>query len=71
MLRGIDVSRYQGAIAWLTVAPQIDFAYIKAGGGDDTAPYADPMGAGNALGAKRANVPFGFYWFFSGRNSVA
>lgn len=71
MLRGIDVSRYQGAIAWLTVAPQIDFAYIKAGGGDDTAPYADPMGAGNALGAKHAGVPFGFYWFFSGRNSVA
>ncbi len=71
MLRGIDVSRYQGAIAWLTVAPQIDFAYIKAGGGDDTAPYADPLGAPNALGAKRAGVPFGFYWFFSGRNSVA
>lgn len=69
-LRGIDVSRWQGAIAWLTVAPLIDFAYIKAGGGDDLSPYYDSFAHGNAIGAARANVPHGFYWFFSGRNTA-
>ena len=70
MLRGIDVSRYQGAINWLAVAPQVDFAFVKAGGGDDIAPYTDRMAASNTILARQAGVRFGYYWYFSGRNSV-
>ena len=70
-LRGIAVSRWQGAIAWLTVKPQIEFAYIKAGGGDDISPYFDYRGSENAKGARNAGIPFGFYCFYSVRNTGA
>lgn len=70
MLKGIDVSRWQGAIDWARVAPQVDFAFVKAGGGDDVVPYIDVMAAANAIGARQAGVPFGFYWYSSGRNTV-
>lgn len=70
-LRGIDVSRWQGAINWAQVAPNIDFAYIKVGGGDDSnGPYFDYWANANYDGTQSARVRRGNYWFFSGRNTI-
>lgn len=33
--KGIDVSHYQGEIDWKKVKPQIDFAILRMGLGDD------------------------------------
>ena len=69
-LRGIDISKWQGRIDWAQVKPAIDFAYIKVGGGDDSAPYYDFWADANYNGAVSNNIRRGHYWFFSGRNTI-
>lgn len=62
-VRGVDVSRYQGAIDWPTLAAQgIDFAFIKATEGSS---FVDPRFAANLSGAKAAGLRVGAYHFFS------
>jgi lysozyme len=61
-VHGIDVSRWQGAIDWLTVRNAgIAFAYIKATEGGD---HADPAFPDNWQGAARAGMPRGAYHFY-------
>jgi lysozyme len=66
MLKGIDVSRWQGTINWNLVRPNIDFAIIKAGG-SDVGKYTDPMFSRNRGEAKRVGVlVIGYYYFIGG-----
>lgn len=69
-MRGIDVSRWQGAIDWNKVkASGVEFAYIKLGGADDGI-YFDSMAFANAIQCRRAGIPYGFYWYFASVHSV-
>ena len=63
MIKGIDVSAWQGDINWQAVkAAGIGFAIIKAGGSDDGI-YTDSRFEQNYKGAKAAGIPVGAYWF--------
>lgn len=60
--RGVDVSHYQGAVDWPTVAKAgISFVYAKATEG---VTYVDPRFAVNAASAPAAGLRFGAYHFF-------
>ena len=62
-VRGIDVSRYQGAIDWTAVAASgVSFAFIKATEGGD---HRDPRFVENWQGAAAASVLRGAYHFFT------
>ena len=61
-LSGIDVSHFQGKIAWDKVATAgVSFAYIKSTGGNT---FVDPKFATNAAGAAASKIPFGAYHFY-------
>jgi lysozyme len=61
-LRGIDVSHYQGAIDWPSVAgDDVAFAYVKATEGVGS---RDPEFARNWKGAQRAGLQVGAYHYF-------
>lgn len=70
MIKGIDVSRWQGLIDWPRVKGHVDFAIIKIGGSDDGF-YIDGQAVRNALEARAAGVPIGFYVYLGGVGSVA
>lgn len=61
-MKGIDVSKWQGAIDWNALKGKIDFAIIKAGG-SDWGFYKDPFFEANYKGAKAAGIPVGAYYF--------
>lgn len=58
---GIDVSHHQGTINWDTVAPQIDFAIIRCGYGDDLTSQDDRQWVNNVEACTRLGIPFGVY----------
>lgn len=58
-MKGIDVSVYQGNINWGKVAPQIDFAILRAGIGNEI----DDNFIVNVLGCQQYNIPYGAYWY--------
>lgn len=58
--KGIDVSSWQGAIDWATVKPNIDFAIIRTGYGNNN---IDNQFVRNANECSRLGIPFGVYWF--------
>ena len=61
-LPGIDVSHYQGRVAWQSVkAAGISFAYLKA---TDGVTYLDPHYENNATTLKKMGMTFGAYHFF-------
>lgn len=70
MIKGIDVSRWQGIINWPMVAGNVQFAMIKIGGSDQGF-YQDGQAVRNALEARAANIPHGFYVYLGGAGSVA
>ena len=59
---GIDVSEWQGNIAWGEVAKHIDFAIIRAGLGRYSS-QVDKCFLGNYNRAKAAGVKLGAYWY--------
>lgn len=62
MKKGIDISKYQGNIAWKQVKDSgIDFAIIKAGGSDEGF-YTDPTYEANYKNAKAVGMPVGAYY---------
>lgn len=63
MLKGIDVSVYQGAIDWEKVKPQIDFAIIRCGLGDDIKSQDDKQFERNYAACIRLGIPFAVYFF--------
>ena len=62
MKKGIDISKYQGNIAWKQVKDSgIEFAIIKAGG-SDAGFYTDPTYEANYKNAKAVGMPLGAYY---------
>lgn len=69
IVRGIDVSRWQGTIDWNAVAgDDVGFAFIKATEGGD---YTDPRFTANWAGARQARVLRGAYHFYRPQTSAA
>lgn len=63
MLKGIDVSHYQGEIDWKKVkATGVQFAIIRAGYGK-YAYQEEPCFEDNIEGAYNAGIPVGVYWY--------
>ena len=63
MLKGIDVSHYQGGINWEKVKPQIDFAILRCGLGDDIKSQDDKYFERNYAECTRLGIPFTVYFF--------
>lgn len=63
MLKGIDVSHYQGSINWERVKPQIDFAILRIGLGDDIKSQDDRYFERNYAECTRLGIPFAVYFF--------
>lgn len=59
-ITGVDVSVWQGAIDWAKLATKAQFAFIRAGYGNDA---VDPKLTANITGAVANAVPFGLYWY--------
>ena len=62
MLKGIDVSHYQGNINWEKVKPQIDFAILRMGLGDDIPSQDDKQFERNYVECVRLGIPFAVYF---------
>lgn len=62
MLKGIDVSVWQGRIDWSKVKDQVDFAILRAGYGREVS-QKDTRFEEYYAGCKRYNIPVGIYWF--------
>ncbi|MBQ2286131.1 MAG: glycoside hydrolase family 25 protein, partial [Clostridia bacterium] len=60
---GIDVSHYQGEIDWERVKPQIDFAILRCGLGDDMKSQDDKQFERNYNECMRLNIPVKIYFF--------
>ena len=62
MLKGVDVSHYQGTIDWLKVkAAGMGFAFVKVTDGES---WVDPCCHLNTVGARAAGLTVGAYHFF-------
>ena len=59
-LKGIDVSKHNGAVNWASAAGAIDFAIIRAGYGKT---YIDPWFERHLAGAKAAGLRVGVYHY--------
>ena len=59
-MRIIDVSEWQGEIAWEKVKPNIDGAILRAGYGLN---HIDSQFVRNASECNRLGIPIGAYWF--------
>lgn len=70
MLKGIDVSRWQGQINWPVVKQNVDFAIIKIGGSDDGF-YPDGRAQTNVIEARSAGLPIWFYVFLGGVQAIS
>lgn len=70
MLKGIDVSVYQGDIDWERVKPQIDFAMLRMGLGDDIPSQDDKQFERNYAECVRLGIPFAVYFFSYAVNKV-
>ncbi len=68
-ITGIDVSQWQGTIEWNTVAKQVSFVMIKAGGGDNGM-YTDTQFARNQAEARRLGIYRGYYYYTGGGNPI-
>ena len=62
MFKGIDVSVYQGDIDWSRVKPQIDFAILRIGLGDDIPSQDDAKFERNYAECVRLGIPFAVYF---------
>ena len=63
MLKGIDVSTYQGNVDWAKVKPNIDFAIIRCGFGSDYKTQDDNQFERNVTECEKLNIPFGVYLY--------
>ncbi len=64
-LKGVDISRWQGIINWDQVKGAVQFAIIKATGGDDGL-YVDGQFKRNRNEARRVGLLRGYYHFAGG-----
>ena len=70
MIRGLDVSSYQGAVPWDLVSSELlcRFAIVKIAEGTLSTP--DPWAARNLSGAKQAGLKVGGYFFFHPERNI-
>jgi GH25 family lysozyme M1 (1,4-beta-N-acetylmuramidase) len=61
--KGIDVSKHQGNIDWKKVKPQIDFAIIRCGFGNDMPKQDDERFTANVSAVTSLDIPFGVYLY--------
>ncbi len=68
-VKGIDVSKYQGAINWKKVAAtkKVSYVYIKATEGTT---IQDPFYKQNVKGARAAGLPIGSYHLYSSKTTA-
>ena len=66
--KGIDVSEYQGIINWELVKPNIDFAILRCGYGNDLTGQDDKEFVRNANECTRLGIPFGVYLYSYAKN---
>ena len=66
---GIDVSYAQGMIDWDKVAPQIDFAIIQCGYGQDRTSQDDKHFRRNVEACERLGIPYGLYLYAYAKNT--
>ena len=59
----IDVSSWQGALDWESLAPLIDGAIIRCGYGDDVASQDDYYWSRNVSECERLGIPYGVYLY--------
>ena len=62
-LKGIDVSKHQGVIDWGYVKPQIDFAILRCGYGNDLKNQDDAQFEKNVTECEKLNIPYGVYLY--------
>ena len=62
MIKGVDVSRWQGLIDWARLKGHVEFAVIKLGGSDQGF-YQDGQAVRNVLEARSQGMAIGFYDF--------
>lgn len=62
MKKGIDVSAWNGSIAWDKVAKSVDFVMIRSGYGRLVS-QKDKYFDQNYTGCKNNNIPIGTYWY--------
>lgn len=68
LIKGIDVSHYQGNILWQKVNNDgINFAFVKATEGTR---YIDPKFLDNRKGLSKQGIPFGIFHFFKPEESA-
>lgn len=70
MFKGIDVSVYQGAIDWKKVKPQIDFAILRCGYGDNIAKQDDSRFADNLAACEKLDIPYAVYLYSYAKTAV-
>ena len=63
MLKGIDVSTYQGKVNWEKAKQSIDFAILRCGFGSDYATQDDNQFARSVDECKRLNIPYAVYLY--------
>ena len=63
VMKGIDVSKYQGNIDWEAASHEIDFAIIRCGFGNDEESQDDTQWRNNADECTRLGIPFGVYLY--------
>ena len=66
---GIDVSYAQGMIDWDKVAPQVDFAIIQCGYGQDRTSQDDKHFRRNVEACERLGIPYGLYLYAYAKNT--
>lgn len=62
LIKGIDVSVWNGSIDWKKASKEINFAILRAGFGRTSA-QKDKKFEENYKGCKNNNVPVGVYWY--------
>ena len=61
--RGIDVSYHQGTINWSRVKPNIDFAILRCGYGDNITSQDDKQWQANVSACEQLGIPYGVYLY--------
>jgi GH25 family lysozyme M1 (1,4-beta-N-acetylmuramidase) len=59
-MHGVDLSYWQGAVDFAKLASKVNFAYIRAGYGNES---ADPRMREYMQGCRDNGIPFGLYWY--------
>ena len=61
VMKGIDVSKYDGKIDWGEVKNEVDYAIIRCGYGQNYTKQDDPEWLDNVNGCIENEIPFGVY----------